>query len=421
MQLDRYENTLSTDIASAAAAYIEGVDLYLAANVGAEAAFEAALEIDPAFALAYIGLARVHHVFARRDEMRACLDAASALKTTVSPRETFHIDHMTAVMSGRGAETFQAGLDFLEAHPRDVLVAQSYLGVFSLIGFSGRNDREALNLMISSRLAPFYGEDWWFLSQHAFSLSETGDLTQAERLIDRALALNPNNANGVHHRAHLLYEAGRGDDGSDFLQDWMPSYDPHSLMHNHLSWHLALWALETHKIDEMWMIVDQFLDLDTTSGPPINVMTDMVSLLFRAELEGVKVPSLRWQQVSAYASRFFSKPRLPFADAHSAIAYVMAGNTEGFQMIVEHSSGPTATLVRTAANGFSAMAQQDWGVASRLLGEIVGDHAALGGSRAQRDLIELAWIATMARQDKREEAIAVYQERWANRPINWSG
>ena len=37
----------------------------------------------------------------------------------------------------------------------------------------------------------------------------------------------------------------------DYLNAWMPNYDRRSLLHGHLSWHQALWAL--HDGDESYV------------------------------------------------------------------------------------------------------------------------------------------------------------------------
>ena len=61
---DRYGLAVSTSSAAARAAYVEAVDLLLAALPGAEEAFGRALDADPRFALAEAGLARAEPLFA---------------------------------------------------------------------------------------------------------------------------------------------------------------------------------------------------------------------------------------------------------------------------------------------------------------------------------------------------------------------
>ena len=58
MLTDRYGLALSTTVAAARDAYIEGVDLLLTVYPGAAASFDRAIAADPRFALAHIGKAR---------------------------------------------------------------------------------------------------------------------------------------------------------------------------------------------------------------------------------------------------------------------------------------------------------------------------------------------------------------------------
>jgi hypothetical protein len=60
MLQDRYGLALSTSSEAAAAAYRDGIDLMLAAWLGAEEALDAAIAADPGFALAHAARARMH-------------------------------------------------------------------------------------------------------------------------------------------------------------------------------------------------------------------------------------------------------------------------------------------------------------------------------------------------------------------------
>jgi hypothetical protein len=48
--------------------------------------------------------------------------------------------------------------------PRDALVLSLALGVFGLLGFSGRADFHEAQLALLETLAPRWDEDWWFLT-----------------------------------------------------------------------------------------------------------------------------------------------------------------------------------------------------------------------------------------------------------------
>src|SRR5262249_51498673 len=77
-----------------------------------------------------------------------------------------------------------------------------------LIGSSGRTGQKRRLLELLDRLAPSYGDDWWFTAPHGMALSENGQRVAARPKIDRSVAANPKNAWAAHSRAHLCYEEG---------------------------------------------------------------------------------------------------------------------------------------------------------------------------------------------------------------------
>ena len=410
MQKDQYGNLLTTSSVKARDAYVRGLDCNLAAAPGAEEAFQEAITEDENFALAHLAIARNRQVEGRGVSGRESYAAAKACAEGLSPREQGHLAIIGSLLEGSDG-IYEKAYAHLQEFPRDVMIAQACLGVFSLIGFGGQPGREAENLALSSMLAPHYGDDWWFLSTHAFSQMEAGQLEPAARSIERSLAINPRNANGSHHRAHLYYEVGETKAGLAYLKDWITDYDPQGVMHCHLSWHIALWALAEGDVKTMWEVADTAIDPKTSTGPALNIVTDMPALLYRAELAGVKVAPERWQAISDYATARFAKPRLGFADVHAALAHAMAGNAEGVATIIEKANGPAEDLVRALAEAFQAFAKQDWQLTTEHLTKAISDHARIGGSRAQRDLIELAMAAALARRGRAEEAKRLLMSR----------
>ncbi|MEO1463052.1 MAG: tetratricopeptide repeat protein, partial [Pseudomonadota bacterium] len=110
------------------------------------------------------------------------------------------------------------------------------------------------------------------------------------------------------------------------------------------------------------------------------------------------------QIVCDYAAEKFPNPGLGFVDAHAALGYAMAGRSEELQRIINGAKGPAADLVRYLAQAFGAIADQNWSVANDLLTKALWDHARLGGSRAQRDLIEYASVGVLLRLGRHDEA-----------------
>lgn len=411
---DRYGNPISTRSAAARDAYILGIDRFLAAEADVQEALEAAVAADEGFALAHLALARSHQTMGHGADVAPRLARARALAPGVTAREAGQIHCLGLLMDGRGAAAFEAVRAHLVEYPRDVMVAQTCMGVFGLIGFSGQPGREAEHLAFTTALSPAYGEDWWFMAQHAFAQMEAGQPGPAEATIERAMAGHPRNANAAHYRAHLYYETGETEAGYAYLDGWRQGYGKRALLHCHVSWHIALWALARGDADTMWSEIDANIDPRGAWGPPLNVLTDLAAILYRAELAGLEVPAARWQVVSDYAARCFPRPGIAFADTHAALAHAMAGNGEALERIVKDANGPAAEIVRCLAEGFGAIAAGDWGKATGHLTVAMADHARIGGSRAQRDLIEYAMTGALLKQGQAEEARRLLQMR---RPV----
>ncbi|GMG83595.1 tetratricopeptide repeat protein [Paralimibaculum aggregatum] len=402
---DQYGNRLSTGSAEARDAYAAGLDRFLAALPGADADLDRAVAADPGLAHGHLARARLAQMTGRAAVLRESLDALAALdRRSLTEGERGAIDALLPVLAGKGAAAIPGIRAHLANHPRDALVAQSCMSVFGLIGFSGQPGREAEQLAYTSWLAPHYGDDWWFLSMHAFAQMECGQLAPAAETIARSVAQRPDSANGAHVKAHLHYETGETAAGLAYLDAWRADYDRSGQLHCHVSWHVALWALETGDAGRMWAVLDADIRPAAAWGPAINVLTDTAALLARAEMAGVAVPRERWAEVSAYAQEKFPRPGIAFADAHAALAHAMAGDGAALARIVAEASGPAGAMVRALAEGFGALAAGRWAEAAAHLAEAMVDHARIGGSRAQRDLIEHAMVAALLRDGRAGEA-----------------
>ncbi|MEX0337467.1 MAG: tetratricopeptide repeat protein [Arenibacterium sp.] len=408
---DRYDNPVTTASNDAVAHYIEGVDCFLAARYGAVAAFQAAVDADPGLAVAHAGLARAAMMSGDMAGAKSAFTAAQSCTGGVSDRERDHIAIFGLLLSGKAAEARAAVLAHVNKYPRDAMVAQLNTSVFGLIGFSGQTGREAALLAYTTQLMPHYGEDWWMLSQQAISLCEVGRTEEALDVMARSLELEPRNANASHFKAHSHYERGETVEGRDFLREWMKDYDRRSVIHGHLSWHVALWSLHLGETESMWEAMDDAIAPGTGHALPLNVLTDTASLLCRAEMAGVDVAPERWQAVSEYAAKCFPETGQSFADMHAALAHAMAGQGEALNRMIASARGFAADLIAPLVEGWRAMAAQNWQSALDALTPVMAQHERLGGSRAQRDLIEFAYLKVLLKLGRRDEAHRLMQMR----------
>ena len=202
MLADRYDLPLSPASTAARDAYAEGFDLALTVYPGAAEAFDRALAADPGFAIAHAGKAQILMREGKAAQARAALAAANGVAAGVSAREAGHIRFFDLADSGQS----DAAIDVLHAHlaewPRDALMVATAANPNGLIGSSGRVGNKRQNAQLLDRLAPHYGDDYWFLAYHATALSEDGQLAAARPKIERSVLLNQKNAHAAARRVH---------------------------------------------------------------------------------------------------------------------------------------------------------------------------------------------------------------------------
>lgn len=411
MLRDRYDNPVTTRSQAARDAYVRGVDLLIGGDAGVEAALEQAIAHDEGFALAHLAMARAKQGLGKPAEIAAPLARARELSDGVTGQEASAIDAIGLLVEGKAPLAYPKIRAHVAEFPRDVLLAQTCTSVFGLIGFSGQPGREAEQLAYTTSLAPHYGDDWWFLCQHAFAQMEVGQLEPAKRNIDRSLDLNPKPAHAVHVKAHLHYECGETEAGLAYLSLYQSELDRTAQLHCHVSWHVGLWALETGDLETMWRVVEEDIAPGVSVSPPINVLTDSAALLARAELHGVEAPKERWRALSAYAAERFPEPGIAFADVHAALAHAMAGDGDALAKIIRDARGPAAEVVSKLAGAFGAYARAEWADAVDRFASVMAEHERIGGSRAQRDLVEYAMTGALLRLGQAEEAARLLNMR----------
>jgi Flp pilus assembly protein TadD len=92
------------------------------------------------------------------------------------------------LLAGDTEGALSAAQAHLKAWPRDAAVLGTTAFTNGLIGSSGRAGQKCTLLELLHRLAPSWGDDWWFLAHHGMALSENGQREAARPMIDRSLA-----------------------------------------------------------------------------------------------------------------------------------------------------------------------------------------------------------------------------------------
>lgn len=424
MQQDRFGLPLTTQSAAAADDYARAVDLMLSANIGAEKLLDQALAADPDFALAHIARARLLQVQARVAEAREAAAVARRLSGRVSPREARHIETVALAIDGEGPQAMAMLEEHVAEYPRDALVLSLALGVFGLLGFSGRADFHEAQLALLQSLAPRWDEDWWFLTYLGWARIELGDLLVGAAEVERALALNPANANAAHARAHGYFEAGDAEAGAAFIQSWLGGYDRRSQLHGHLSWHLALCELARGNPERAAALYGDAVRPRASHAPPLFSLADAASFLWRWRIYDERPPrDEAWAEVAAHVRQFFPRAGMHFADIHAALAEAaMSEDAAGRERLlrVEELAAegglPRGAVISRLCSGAAAFARGDYPAAADALDVALAELARVGGSHAQREVFEDTFIVAAMRAGQSDRARGRLQQRLARRP-----
>ena len=421
---DRYGLPLSTTSPEAAAAYREGVDLMLAAWTGAAEAFEQAIAADPDFALAHIARARIHTFYQQGDVARKKATLARELVArNGSEREKRHVETLALAIEGQLPAALASTLEHLEAFPRDAIVMSLPMGAFGLFAFSGMADHDQARVDLCGRYAHHYGDDWWYLYNHGWALVENNDLARGRAMIERAFAIREANANAVHGLLHAMFEDGSVDEGDALVDRWIPSYDRSGILHGHIRWHQALGALEHGDAARALKIYAEVLQPSVTRAPPLNAITDGASLLWRLQVYGHAVPEELWNAADAYAQTAFPRSSIPFADVHMALFAAATHNhaalAERLAVIEQRLAEgklPAGHVVPTLFRAMSAFADGDHRGCVGLLSPVLDEIVRIGGSHAQRTLIEDTFIVALMKSGDLPRARAMLEARLHRRP-----
>jgi len=416
MHRDRFDLPITAASDAALLAYDAGVATLLTAGPGPEAKLREALALDPGFTLAHAALARAHQVQARMAEARAAIATATELAATATPREQGHIRVLSLAIGGQGG----AALDALKAHlddfPRDAVPLSAALGVYGLIGFSGRVDHHAEQRALLESLRPRWPEHGWLLGYLGWSEIETGDAARGVATVDRALDLIPANANAAHARAHGYYELGEAVAGGAFVGDWLDRhYAPEGILHGHLHWHAALGEMADGR--PAAALTRYRSSIEHSSAPPMPRLADGASLLWRAMLDA-KADGPRWQAMAELTVRGFAQSGLAFADLHAAMVEAATGCASALERriaaqdrrVVEKTM-PPGTVVPTLCRALAAYVARDWQGAIALLESALPDLARVGGSNAQRDVFLDTLAAAYRHAGQPERARALLSAR----------
>lgn len=420
MALARDQYGLRLTAASAAAeAYNRGVDRLLNVREGALEAIAESLAHDPGFALGHAALALLGHEYDAPVDIEARLRNAKRLAVHATDRERSHVHAATCHVRGNGGPL----IAHLERYPNDAMLLSVAVPT---IAFAGVTTMPQDGWAIVERARPAYGEDPWFSGLLAFIRQEQCRWDEAMDLASRALSQQPAAGHAVHARTHVHYETGDHIAGLAWLDGWIGTYGGQAENLAHYSWHAALHELSLGDLPAIRARYERELRPPAVTG--CRALVDSASLLWRWSISPYddRVPAVD-EVISVVEPETLLEPPTPFMALHSAVALCADHDLAGLRRLERWSRRQDmpafAEVVSPLASALAALVDGRPSKAADALQALRPRVVQVGGSDAQREVIEDTLIAALLASGRLDEARALLDDRLdrrdAPRDLTW--
>jgi hypothetical protein len=355
------------------------------------------------------------------------LALARTLHRSATARERRHLEAVQLLLEGRWHAACRVWDELLLEHPRDALALQwVHLWDYYRGDIAGLRQRPARALPEWESGDPLYA---CVLGLHAYGLEESNLHPQAEEAGRRALALDPRVPSAVHAVAQVMEMQGRYEEGAAWLRQQQPAWAEGNLYASHLWWHKALFRLEAMDIVGVLRLHDAHL-----AGPVLKTTLqrlDAAALLWRLHLLGEEIAERATALLAGWDLGGGDAGYSAFNDLHAVLALLAGGQIPRAEAwlarCAERALDPadasrsnhlTAREVGLPLmRGLLALARGDADGAVDLIAPVRALAVRIGGSHAQRDLIDQTLLCAAARGGRRTLGRALINERSMAKPV----
>ncbi|MFI8371967.1 FAD/NAD(P)-binding protein [Streptomyces sp. NPDC085466] len=418
---DPFGLPLSTH-AAAAAAFRCGLARVMTVRAKAAESFARATALDPGFALGHAALALLgHECGADVDVARALADAQRSVRERGDERERSFVDVVTrrvreheghAGAGGAGTGDGDTALvDHLGRFPSDAFALAVAVPTIAFSGVADLDGTLALGLVEGTASA--YEGHWFHTSLLSFVRQEQGRIDEAGELARAALAAQPASGHAVHALAHVHYESGDHRAGRDWLDGWIGGQGRGAVHRAHFSWHVALHELaldDSAAVRRRW-----FAQLAPGQVNGVRALVDSGSLLWRARM------SRNWAGrvpvdgvLDAVARDLVERPSTAFTALHGALALAAAGDLPALRRLRTHAGGADPVqreVVVPLCTALEAVVEEEWATAVRELRGLLPSLRRVGGSAAQREVVEETLLYALVEAGHRDTARHLLEQR----------
>ncbi|MCW8442733.1 tetratricopeptide repeat protein [Fluoribacter gormanii] len=309
---------------------------------------------------------------------------------------------------------YETALTILEAlttlYPRDTLAAKFAEWLFYCSGqaYNGHN-----YLKFCERIAAHNQDESHFLAMHSFAAELSGHISDAHRLAEQALAIEPLTPWAHHTLAHIYLNTKNSAKGIAALETFRGSWEQIStLLRGHNSWHLALFYLALRQVDKVMNLYPVIFGI---SPAIITEQIDAISLLWRLDMAGL--PQI--DQFKVVANYLDENPFTHYTGFNS-VHYVYCLARLGQEDAVQKSMVSLETYAKTLPKGYNqalwlsvilplskgihAFVNNDFQSAYDWMTPCISRRTEIGGSDAQSEIIAQTYLLCLLQNKKKKAA-----------------
>lgn len=423
MLKDAQGHALSGATAESVASFDQAVRAFTLVYGDAAGLFEVARKAAPDFAMAYLGKA---WLFTIAFDPGLAVQARKLLGSTenlpLNEREAAHGAALAQALAGARAAAVTILDQHLMRYPFDLLAHQCANLLDGFLGRFGWIRRRA------ARALPLWSADLpgfpTMRAFHGFGLEEAGDYARAEDESRAVADVEPYSFWAHHTVAHVMEMTGRPEDGIGWMTAREPMWStPEHANRVHIWWHRSLFHVELGQYDAALALYDG--PIRETQRPLGVSLTNASALLWRLDTLGCDVGD-RWHELADLWQDHADGGCLAFADIHAAMAELRSGQEArveqrlGWMRETAARNDEPAACYRDVAipivDGLFAFHRGDYARAVAILQPLRYDVWHIGGSHAQRDIVDWTLTEAALRAGQRDVALSLANERLDARP-----
>jgi hypothetical protein len=216
----------------------------------------------------------------------------------------------------------------------------------------------------------------------------------------------------------VFYETGDHAAGLAWLDEWIRTRGPEANHRSHFSWHAALHELMQDDVEAVRRRYQRELSPSVVTGS--RAVVDSGALLWRGRVTGTWTEDLPVDEVRAQApTEWLVDPPTPFAALHGAVLLAADGDAAALAALADRSARSQDQVFRDVVaplcQGLVAVVDERWAAAAAMLTSVVATLAPLGGSRAQREVVEDTLVHALAMAGRTTEAAGLLDVRLSRR------